>query len=300
MPPSPFSNLGPDTDAVALARKVVRQQVKRLESKRAVVHIPVPVGLKKTVPGHHSHHTPELFIQISGYTEFDFPAERIRVLPGDICLLPRGLPHKEVVGAWKGPFYNLVFMSDNQRGLFFHLAHETPGKFPQGLVGKHLSWPDMQHAVHHLDEIVAWYHGNNPFRKLAIRGLFMAHFASLLRALETASSGKKESFKVVRAKELASTRLSDHEMSVARIAALLQCNPDYLSHLFHKETGVSLTRYINDQRLNYARHLLETSSLSIKEIALAAGYGDAGYFARVFLQSEGATPTRYRTTLRLK
>jgi AraC-like DNA-binding protein/aromatic ring-cleaving dioxygenase len=295
-----ISKLGPDCDAVILARKVILQQLERIEAKKMILHVPRPTGLMKVVPGHHFHHTPELFIQFSGYTAFNFPAERIRVLPGEICLLPRGLPHKEVVGPWKGPFYNLVFMSDNQQGLFFHLAHETKGKFPHGLVGQHMPWPDMQHAVHHLDEVVAWYHGDDKMKPWAIRGLLMAHFASLLRVLESQSQQTQESFKIVRARQLASTRLSDQDLSVTRIAEWLQCNPDYLSHLFHKETGISLTRHINQQRMNQAKHLLETTPLSIKEIAHAVGYSEAGYFARVFFQSIGTTPTRFRTTLRLK
>jgi AraC-like DNA-binding protein len=235
-----------------------------------------------------------------GYTAFDFPTERMRVLPGETCLLPRGLPHKEVVGPWKGPFYNLVFMSDNQQGLFFHLAHEDRKGVPWGLVGQNMEWPDMQHAVHHLDEAVAWYHSGDPRRNWAVNGLFMAHFASLLRVLDTRAHHIKESFKVAQARHLASTRLTDQDLSVARIAQWLNCNPDYLSHLFHKETGVPLTRYINEQRMNQARHLLETTALSIKEIALAAGYGDAGYFARVFFKIAGTTPTRFRRNLRLK
>lgn len=295
-----LSELGPDCDAIDIARRAIELQLDLLKADKAVVHIPHPNGLMKAGTGQHFHHTPELFIQLSGYTAFTFPTERTRVLPGEICLLPRGLPHKEIVGPWKGPFYNLVFMTDNQQGLFFHLAHEQRKKFPWTLIGQNMEWPDMQHAVHHLDEAASWYHSQDTGWKWAVKGLMMAHFASLLRVLDSKSHHIHESFKVARARQLASTRLSDPELSVARIAEWLQCNPDYLSHLFHKETGTPLTRYINDQRMNQARHLLESSPLSIKEIALAAGYSDAGYFARVFFQTTGTTPTRYRMNLKMK
>jgi AraC-like DNA-binding protein len=283
-----------------VARRAIQGQLARLKANTAVVHVPHPVGLMKPGPNQYFHPTPELFIQLFGYTAFDFPTERMRVLPGDICLLPRGLPHREVVGPWKGAFYNLVFMSDNQQGLFFHLAHEDRKGVPWGLVGMNMEWPDMQHAVHHLDEVVAWYHSRDAARKWAVTGLLMAHFASLLRVLDTKAHHIKESFKVAQARQLASTRLTDPELGVARIAQWLRCNPDYLSHLFHKETGTPLTRYINEQRLNQARKLLETTALSVKEVALASGFGDAGYFARVFVQNTGTTPSRYRQNLRLK
>ena len=294
------SELGPDCDAIAVARRAIEEQLLRIQNRTAVIHIPRPGGLMKAGPGQHFHHTPELFIQLSGYTAFEFPAERLRVLPGEICLLPRGLPHKEVVGVWKGPFYNLVFMTDNQKGLYFHLAHERRKNYPWCLVGQNMEWPDMQHAVHHLDEAVVWHHSEDTGRVWAVNGLIMAHFASLLRVLDTTAHHIHESFKVARARQMVTTRLADQDLSVARLAEWLQCNPDYLSHLFHKETGVPLTRYINEQRMAQAKLLLESTSLSIKEIALAAGYSDAGYFARVFFQATGTTPTRFRTTLKMK
>jgi len=292
------SHLGPESDAIDVARRAIEDQLARIQANKAVIHIPHPSGLMKAGPGQHFHHTPELFIQLSGYTAFNFPSERLRVLPGAVCVLPRGLPHKEIVGPWKGPFYNLVFMSDNQQGLFFHLAHETRGKLPHGLIGQNMEWPDMQHAVQHLDEAVVWHHGHDAGKRWAVHGLIMAHFASLLRVLDNKSHHIHESFKVARARQLASTRLADQDLSVARIAEWLQCNPDYLSHLFHKETGIPLTRYINEQRMTQARTLLESTPMSIKEIALASGYSDAGYFARVFFQTVGTTPTRYRTMLK--
>lgn len=290
----------PGHDVVDVARRAVREQLRLLSSDRAVLRIPRPAGYAMLGPGQHAHHTPELFVQLSGRTVFHLPEERLQVLPGDICVLPRGMPHREVVGPWHGPFFNLVFMSDSQKVLFFHLAHEVNRHTPQGFPGRHMEWPDMQRAVRHLDEAVAWYHSADPGRVWATKGLLLAHFASLLRVIESKTRHIRESFKVTRTRQLVAAHLEEQDLSVARLAAWLQCSPDYLSHLFHKETGIPLARYINDQRLARARQLLETSPLSIKEIALAAGYGDAGYFARVFRHATGTPPTRYRATLNLR
>jgi transcriptional regulator GlxA family with amidase domain len=49
-----------------------------------------------------------------------------------------------------------------------------------------------------------------------------------------------------------------------------------------------------NQRLNKARHLLSSTSLSIKEIAEAVGYDNPLYFSRVFTTQMNITPSRYR------
>ncbi|MEI8138243.1 MAG: helix-turn-helix transcriptional regulator [bacterium] len=52
--------------------------------------------------------------------------------------------------------------------------------------------------------------------------------------------------------------------------------------------------YMMNQRLNKARHLLSSTSLSIKEIAEAVGYDNPLYFSRVFTTQMNITPSRYR------
>jgi transcriptional regulator GlxA family with amidase domain len=103
-----------------------------------------------------------------------------------------------------------------------------------------------------------------------------------------------EPVKVSRVRQLVSSRLASPELSVEWLAEILRCHADYLSHLFRRETGVTLTRYINEQRIFQAREMLEKSALSVKEITVAVGYSDPGYFARVFRQLTMDSPAAYR------
>ena len=68
-----------------------------------------------------------------------------------------------------------------------------------------------------------------------------------------------------------------------------------LSHLFMKQTGMSLPEYINSIRLNEAKWYLENSNSTVSEIALFLGYSSSNYFSSVFKSKCGITPKKYRT-----
>jgi AraC-like DNA-binding protein len=87
------------------------------------------------------------------------------------------------------------------------------------------------------------------------------------------------------------------DLSLAGIARMLDINPSYLSTIFKTETGKTLTDYVNGQRMEAAKHLLETTRLQIQTIAQQCGILDVHYFSRMFKKHTGVTPKMYRETL---
>ncbi len=81
-------------------------------------------------------------------------------------------------------------------------------------------------------------------------------------------------------------------------ARLLNVNASYLSSLFKKETGCTLTDYVNNRRIEYAIYLLNTTDMQIQSIAQNCGFMDVNYFTRVFKKIVGRTPTEYRAKIR--
>lgn len=86
------------------------------------------------------------------------------------------------------------------------------------------------------------------------------------------------------------------ELSVRRLAAALQYNPDYLTQLFKAETGETLRHYMIGCRLQEAKRLLLNTDLHIAEIAYQVGFQDVKHFMKTFKQWETVTPTAYRQT----
>lgn len=68
----------------------------------------------------------------------------------------------------------------------------------------------------------------------------------------------------------------------------------YMCKLFKNETGKSLVDYLIDVRINNACRLLETSSLSVSEIAFSVGFNSDVHFMKTFKRRMGVTPTQYR------
>ena len=68
----------------------------------------------------------------------------------------------------------------------------------------------------------------------------------------------------------------------------------YLSKIFHKEVGITMTDYIHIQKIEVAKHFLEFSKMSITEIATLLDFCNPAYFSNVFKKHMQMTPLAYR------
>lgn len=72
----------------------------------------------------------------------------------------------------------------------------------------------------------------------------------------------------------------------------------YFCRVFQRVTGVSPVRFLSAIRLNEAKRMLLTTSLSVTDICMAVGYTSLGTFTRRFTLSVGTPPTRFRHLLK--
>jgi two-component system response regulator YesN len=87
------------------------------------------------------------------------------------------------------------------------------------------------------------------------------------------------------------------DLSLKTQAELLNVNPSYLSNLFKKETGSTLTDYVNRKRIEYSIFLLNSTSMQIQAVAQYCGISDVNYFTKIFKKQIGKTPTKYRDSI---
>lgn len=84
------------------------------------------------------------------------------------------------------------------------------------------------------------------------------------------------------------------EFSREQAAEHVFLNPAYLSRLFRRETGYSLTDYLVKLRITKARIELEKTNNRVSDVAIAVGYANFSHFSKLFKKTTGLTPQEYR------
>jgi two-component system response regulator YesN len=114
------------------------------------------------------------------------------------------------------------------------------------------------------------------------------------KAAEQIRAAKESENVVERVKRYIQLHLNQLEMSREDIANHVYLNADYLSRLFKKETGLSISDYILQERMKIAKELLEKTDMSISSIASTIGYVNFSHFSKMFKKLSDMTPHDFR------
>ncbi|SCB71501.1 helix-turn-helix domain-containing protein [Bacillus mycoides] len=90
------------------------------------------------------------------------------------------------------------------------------------------------------------------------------------------------------------TRNLYQEISLKDLADHIHMHPNYLSTLFKKEVGISLSIYIQQEKIEEAKRLLALTAHSLTDIYSLLNFADQSYFTRVFKKNTGYTPKLFR------
>ncbi len=78
------------------------------------------------------------------------------------------------------------------------------------------------------------------------------------------------------------------------LAEVTELNRSYLSTLFHKETGTTISDYIMAKKMEAVENMLKYSDYTLTEISEYLNFSSYSYLARLFKQKHGMTPKAYR------
>lgn len=90
--------------------------------------------------------------------------------------------------------------------------------------------------------------------------------------------------------------LNEHHTNISLSALSQHFNrsKSHISHLFKKESGMTIRAYCNNLKLEDAKKLLLKTDIPITEIALNVGFNDTSYFIHIFKNTFGISPLQYR------
>lgn len=84
------------------------------------------------------------------------------------------------------------------------------------------------------------------------------------------------------------------DLSPRALAKAQNISAGYLSTVFRRAVGQTLTAYIREKRMALAQQLLRTTNLQIQTVALHCGIVDTQYFSKIFKAATGMSPKQYR------
>lgn len=86
-----------------------------------------------------------------------------------------------------------------------------------------------------------------------------------------------------------------HNIKLSEIAEHVHLEPSYISSLFKKHSGFTVTEYIRMHRISIAKDLLLKTNRKVEDIAHSTGFYDIQHFSKQFKEYEGITPSQYRS-----
>ncbi len=140
--------------------------------------------------------------------------------------------------------------------------------------------------------------GKSP-RVAALTELFAAHLVE--KYTESAAQPQRYSGGLpIRQLRKVQDYVAEHlaeEISIERLAELVELSSSHFSHVFKETTGMTPLQFVTRERITRAQQLIRETSRSLIEIGLEVGYTSPSHFAQVFRRVVGVTPTDFRSSL---
>lgn len=283
----------------SMARRALAAALGRFARGRGELVLPLARRPFEAYGALHFHQGFELVPQLGGSSRWKLLEDEVNVPTGAVLLIPRGVPHVEAVSRGHAESCNVnIYVSPD---LITCHAFAMTSPEDRNMVGNEQLKPACTELLFDMfAETVSAYERGGPDSP-AVKGLVLAALALLEEAFAAPASGDAEggsSRLVGLCRQEVLRYLCMSSLNVAWLAEHLGCNADHLSHVFRRETGARLNRFINDERLKLGAYLLESSTLSIGEVASSCGYSDPDYFSRLFRRGHGRTPAEFREASR--
>jgi AraC family transcriptional regulator of arabinose operon len=225
-------------------------------------------------------------IQGNGWCEID--GNRHAVHPGEMLVIPPGAPH--------------AYGAENRRPWTIYWTHFKGESNPLLLAELGITRtepvvrpgekPELRTLFEELLDVME--HGYDASRLLYAAQILTHLIGSMIWAGHHSSGGNLTAAQRVTQSIAYMKQHLDQPVPFASFAALANLSGSHYRSLFKHETGYAPMDYFSRLRLHKACQLLDTTSLSVKEIARLTGYEDAIYFSRAFKAVIELSPARYR------
>ncbi len=240
----------------------------------------------------HAHDHAELCLILAGNCRFSLRGEGALLRAGDLVACPAHVVHAEARRS-AGQNYSSVWIGLSPGDPSLHVMRYTRRRgytMPFGLSLKNVSIEARQ-ALRKLREWVEARH--MPAVEVAKEALLTLALVAYRRGLESKGTEvDRREVLVRRAAQWVQERAGE-PLTLGQVAQAIGVSPNYLTTLFRDILGVSLGRFIMQERIARAQLMLRENNPGVKQVALELGFPDAYAFSRAFKSQTGLAPSRW-------
>lgn len=236
----------------------------------------------------HSHHFTELFYIVSGKGAFVLSDREIPVKENDLVIINPNIEHTEKSNEKD----SLEYIALGLEGIAFSIPEEKK----KTNVGLFTYRGDSGNVLFYLNKLVEEAKNENIFYEPICHNIIELLIYKLRRdknILVEDKKSKRLNHSVALVKHYINQNFRN-PITLDKLARVAHINKYYLAHIFKEEVGISPIGYLNNVRIREAKNLLETTDLTIGEIALFNGFSSQSYFTQSFKRNTGRTPSEYR------
>ena len=219
----------------------------------------------------------------SGILTFMSNGESIDATSGSLVLIPSQSGYKySYRGGEELGYYWLHFTGSDVEQCLEEYSLEF---FP-----KIYSCPDANRITQRFQSIFDAFEKQDRFRDRELSALLERLLIAIARSVSTDGSDPailSRSIRYINANYSSDIKIPD-------LAAMEHLSTSRYNFLFKERLGVSPKKYILTLRMSWARELLLSTDLPIKQIGIMCGYEDSHFFSKCFKSFFGTTPTQYR------
>lgn len=151
-----------------------------------------------------------------------------------------------------------------------------------------------------LEKVVHVNVEKEPLYQLETRLLLLRFFMELLRSTGLQARDEDHTGQMQR-QLLEYIRIHYRDsLSLSDLATWFHLSPKYLSRYFKEKFRITISEYIRHLRMTHAKELLETTDLSVTEVAEQSGFSTVSFFIRQFTEANGSSPGKWRTERKMR
>ena len=219
----------------------------------------------------------DLTLCVEGEMHYIYEGKHVKLCAGDGILFPQGSVRERISSPVPSLYASFNIQLD--KGENPSLSGFLPGCItPQ--------------SVAMLEELKRDFSSFSSFKKEKFLSLFSYIYHSVAeKVCDTDNSHVKQ------IKNYICMNLTE-KLTLEAIASHVHLAPQYICTVFKKQTGITVTRFIMNQRIDLAKKRIITSQESISAIAEGCGFNDYCYFSHAFKKITGVSANQYRKMTR--